>query len=388
MIADLHCHYPMHVMMEEPRDRIGHMTRVRGRPLGDRVRAIVLRAASALLSDRDLWSGERVNLELLQRGRVRLVWSVLHSPFNEIDLSRPYGAPPESDYFRRLLDQLERVESHLATFDDSVATIVSDADALDRALVDDGPIAFVHVLEGGVDLGATPDEIERNVATLRRRGVAYVTLAHLFYRRVATNAHAIPFLPERVYDWVFRQPEGEGLTELGRAAVEAMGRNRILVDLAHMRGDAIEETFEVLDRVAPDMPIVNSHAGYRFGEQEYMLDAPTVERIARRRGMVGLILAQHQLNDGIRKKETETFEESFEVLRRHVDKLHEITGSHEYVGIGSDFDGFIKPTMGGIESMSDMAKLEDALTRHYGAADAELIASGNARRVLRELWRS
>lgn len=388
MIADLHCHYPMHVMMDEPRGRLERMTKVRGRPFGDKLRAVVLRIASALISDRDLWSGERVNLEYLQQGDARVVFSVLHSPFSEIDLGAGYGAPPESGYFADLVEQIEQVERDLDTWDDSVITVVSDEAALDRALESEtGTIAMVHCLEGGVDLGATTEEIEDNVAELKRRGIAYITLAHLFYRQVATNAPAIPFLPDSVYNWVFRQPKGGGLTERGRVAVEAMVRNKILVDLAHMRADALAETFEILDSIAPDMPVVNTHAGYRFGKQEYMLDAPTIERIAKRRGVIGLILAQHQLNDGIRKRETETFEESFEVICKHIDKIREITGSNEFVAIGSDLDGFIKPTMGGLETMADMAQLEQALEQRYGA-DAELIACGNAVRVLRQLWRS
>jgi len=66
--------------------------------------------------------------------------------------------------------------------------------------------------------------------------------------------------------------------------------------------------------------------------------------------------------------------------------LAEITGSHRHTGIGSDFDGFIKPTMGGLESMSDMRTLEEALRDRYGSADAEAICSGNALRVLRAGW--
>ena len=103
--------------------------------------------------------------------------------------------------------------------------------------------------------------------------------------------------------------------------------------------------------------------------------------------MIGLILAQHQLNDGVRKRETKTFEESFEVIARHVDRLREITGSHEHVAIGSDFDGFIKPTMGGLERSSDLARLPAALTARYGAADAERMLSGNVLRVLRTALR-
>jgi microsomal dipeptidase-like Zn-dependent dipeptidase len=262
---------------------------------------------------------------------------------------------------------------------------VHGREELDAALAA-GATALVHCVEGGFHLGATPEEVERNVAELARRGVAYVTLAHLFWRRVAANAPAIPFLPDRLYDLVFPQRAGAGLTELGRAAVRAMARERILVDLSHMRGDALEQAFAILDEVDPAMPVVASHAGWRFGGQRYMLDEETVRRIARRDGVIGLIMAQHQLNDGVREKETRTFEESFAVIRAHVDRIHEITGGYDHVGIGTDFDGFIRPTMGGLETAADLARLESALREHYGDDAAERIASGNALRVLRALW--
>src|SRR5206468_11988835 len=212
----------------------------------------------------------------------------------------------------------------------------------------------------------------------------------LFFRQVATNAPALPFLKDHTYNRLFPQPEGEGLTERGIAAVRAMVRNRVLIDLSHMRPDAIEETFRLLDEddVDPncEMPVVSTHAGYRFGHQEYMHDDATVLEIKRRHGVIGLIMAQHQLNDGVRDTETESFEESFEVIRGHIDRIAEITGSHEYVALGTDFDGFIKPTTGGLETSADLRRLEDALKREYGDADGELIASGNAIRVLRQLW--
>ena len=47
------------------------------------------------------------------------------------------------------------------------------------------------------------------------------------------------------------------------------------------------------------------------------------------------------------------------------------------MAIGSDFDGFIKPTMGGLESSSDLANLRAPLTDRYGA-DAEKILTDNA----------
>ena len=48
-----------------------------------------------------------------------------------------------------------------------------------------------------------------------------MTLAHLFFRQVATNAPAIPFIPDWIYRLLFPQRRDVGLTPLGEAAVRA-----------------------------------------------------------------------------------------------------------------------------------------------------------------------
>ena len=57
----------------------------------DQAGAAVLRVASRLLNDPHVWSTERVNIERLRRGNARVVFSVLHNPFNEMDLDLRYG---------------------------------------------------------------------------------------------------------------------------------------------------------------------------------------------------------------------------------------------------------------------------------------------------------
>ena len=244
----------------------------------------------------------------------------------------------------------------------------------------------MHAVEGGFSLGDGTDEIARNVATLAGRGVAYITLAHLLYRQVATNSSAFPFMSDRWYRRVLPQPEGGGLTERGVAALRAMVGNGVLLDISHMREDALRETFALLDELDPEcrVPVLASHVGYRFGKQEYMLDEATILQVKRRDGVIGLILAQHQLNDGIRK-ETASFDESRAVLFAHIDRIAAITGGYRHLAIGTDFDGFIKPTLAGLEGMGDLGKLERALEDKYGE-NARPIASENVLRVLRQLW--
>jgi microsomal dipeptidase-like Zn-dependent dipeptidase len=392
VVADLHVHYPMHVLAGDREAPLDRMVRVRGRPGAKaKLRGAVLWVASRLLNYRNWDAGPRVTVDFLASGGVRVAFSVLYSPFDEMDLDEPYGAAPEAGYFDALLGQIGTVEDELAGRPG--ARVVRDAAGLDAALADD-VVAIVHCVEGGFHLGATAEQVDASVTALAGRGVAYVTLAHLFWRRVAANAPALPFLPDVVYRTLFPTPAGEGLTELGAAAVRAMYRERMLIDVSHMRGDSLDETFallDALDRESGAGPeehlVIASHAGFRFGGQRYNLDEATVRRVAARGGVIGLIFAQHQLNDGVRRRRTKTLEESLEVIARHVDRIREITGSHRHVAIGSDFDGFIKPTLGGLESSRDLATLADALVARYGAGDAELILAGNALRVLRTALR-
>ena len=387
-MIDLHIHFPMRLLggVEAPRDVIEGMTRVRGREDG-KLRAAVLAIAARLFNFRD-WDGSwRVTPQLLARGEVTIACSVLYRPFSEMDLAEPFAAPPESAYYPKLIELLDATEQEIERNGHVVVRTAAD--------LQDSRMRFAHCVEGGFHLGATPEQVTAHVHELADRGVLYITLAHLFWRRVATNAPALPFLPDALYNVVFPQEKGAALSELGEAAVRAMHERKVLVDISHMREDAIQETFaliEALDvqsgRDPRAYPVIASHAGYRFGGQQYNVSARTVARIAARGGVIGLIFAEHQILDGLRRRGTETFEESFEILCRHIDRIAEITGSHSHAAIGSDLDGFIKPTLAGLQTMADMAPLERALIDRFGQADAELITSANALRVLRTGWGS
>src|SRR5205823_13546128 len=153
--------------------------------------------------------------------------------------------------------------------------------------------------EGGFHLGDTPQHVRENVRRLAAHGVAYVTLAHLFWRDVATNAPALPFLPDWLYGVLFPQPS-TGLSDLGKAALDAMVEEHILIDLTHMSERAMNETFVRLDMLDPDarVPVVVSHGAYRFGGLRYNLRDHQIRAIAARAGVVGLIVCKHYMADG------------------------------------------------------------------------------------------
>jgi microsomal dipeptidase-like Zn-dependent dipeptidase len=162
-----------------------------------------------------------------------------------------------------------------------------------------------------------------------------------------------------------------------------MHARKVIVDISHMRDDAIAETFELIEaldavtgRDPLEYPVIASHAGYRFGGQKYNVSDHTIVKLAARGGVVGLIFAQHQATDGLRRSDTETLDESVEILARHIDAI-----GPAHVALGSDLDGFIKPTLGGIETAADLAPLAKALRARY-PAEADAILEGNARRVI------
>src|SRR5689334_2129786 len=213
----------MHLLERAEHPRLRHALR-RSISLGDRLRAFVIWVANRVANYRKWSSGPRVTLDKLEQGGVRLVLSVLLVPLDEMDLGRPYASGPLEHYYADLLEQIDRVEAELHKDDPDgrrhvIARRAADLDDPDR-------VAFVHCVEGGFHLGTTEAEVRAHVAELARRGVAYVTLAHLFFRRIATNAPALPFLSDAWYDRIFPQPD-EGLAPLGRAAVEAMFEHKM-----------------------------------------------------------------------------------------------------------------------------------------------------------------
>lgn len=388
VIADLHAHYPMHLVPQGEGTVLDLITSPRARwRLLDRARAGLVEIASRFANYESFEAGPRVTVPLMRDGGVRVALSVLYSPFDELDLRKRYPSPPDDGYLDSILRQAEAVERDIADSFADQATVAHEPAELDAALAA-GKLALIHCVEGGFHLGGSPESIDRAVTELARRGTLYITLAHLIFRGVATNSNAIPFLADPIYHALFPQPRA-GLTELGRAAVRAMVRERVLVDVTHMSRRAFDETLALLDALDPDrtVPVIASHAAYRFGADRYNLSDSEVRRIAARDGVIGLILAEHQAANGLRWRHTRKLDDSLEIVFSHLDRFRQLTGSHRHSAIGTDLDGFIKPTLAGLEDASRLDRLEAALVNRYGEDDARLIASDNVVRLLRTYWR-
>lgn len=382
MIADLHCHYPMHLVAGEP--DAGGPQEGWLRQFADRIEGGILDLVAKVVNDAGWSSGWRVSLEGLKTGGAGIVCSVLYWPASEFDPLHLNDEPPLDRYFDYLREQLESIESGLpdATSDGTPVFVARAAADLDRR-----GLCFVHCVEGGFQLGADADTLDERVQWLSQHGVLYITVAHLFYRCMATEAPAIPAFTDGEFRELFPEPDDVGLTELGTKLIEAMYRHKILVDISHMSERAVAATFELVERLEGDgdkaaYPIIATHVGMRSAgpagrAQEYNLSAETARKIAEREGVIGLIGAQHQLGD------TSASDGSAALIKKHLDAIGAAVGDASSVAaLGTDIDGFIKPTLVGFERAEDFASLEKWV-RQSGQTDPEAILHGNAERVIR-----
>jgi microsomal dipeptidase-like Zn-dependent dipeptidase len=386
MLVDLHAHYPMHVIPDDQpqlRERPGAFENMLGWDARRKAQII------DRISERFNYEGQdlehpSVTINGMVGGDVRIALSVLYQPFDEIKL----GTRPVDGSTDHIFEQMNAVEDSIApgvAGHRSDVIPVKSAGDLERAARGE-VYGLVHCIEGGFSLGPDESAIAGEVEALAKRGLGYVTVAHLLWRRYATNAPALPFFPDWVYHAIFWQPWWRGLSRLGKAAVEAMVANRVLVDVSHMSGRAIKDVLEIV-RASPGTPVIASHSATRLGRRSlgYNLSRTQVQDIARVGGVVGLILCSHYISHGQPElPEKATIEDSMPLLFSHIDKIVEWTGgSFDHVGIGSDLDGFIKPALPGLKDMDNMADLQVRLADRYGPESAEKISSGNALRMLR-----
>ena len=159
-IADLHCHYPMHLLADgeaKPDPVLKAMTSVKKKPRWDKFKALLLKVAARTFNFRRFCDTWRVDLERLAEGKVKLVFSVLYMPDAEMNIEDWPNGSPDDDYYGELTTLIKTVNKSLegdGTPAQRKAVVVKAPGDLEPAPGDDLP-RFVHCIEGGFHLGGT-----------------------------------------------------------------------------------------------------------------------------------------------------------------------------------------------------------------------------------------
>jgi microsomal dipeptidase-like Zn-dependent dipeptidase len=357
-LLDLHAHFPMHTRFP-PRISQGPP------PIG---KELEFWAANQLLNYQG--GKPRVSLDELMAGTGGGIGSVLYDPDDEFF----HDSKPIPEAFDNILAQMDNVEQEVA----GKLKVATNPAQVRQYLRDDEKFLF-HCVEGACALGGNPANVEK----LAARGVAYVIVAHLFYRGVASCQNAFPYVPDPVFETLLNpeQDSTVGLTGLGVKIVDALLGSRILVDITHANDIAQNQIFQMA-RDHGNAPVISSHNGVR-GTSNYPLNLSpeAVRQIVDSKGVIGVILFPYWL----RQPEDQVFgDNGMDLVFEAIDYIRTISNSYDYVAIGSDLDGFIQP----IKDCPDYSRtpvLVAAIRSKYPKY-AEQILWRNALDVLERGW--
>jgi membrane dipeptidase len=230
-------------------------------------------------------------------------------------------------------------------------TLAGDADAI-RTAHAAGKVACFAGLEGAHALRGGLDDL----AGLRAEGLRYVGLVHF-----TANEACRPMV-----GWGARAEAG--LTNFGRDLVDELGRQHILVDLAHASRGAVRETCA---RVR--VPLICSHTACNAVHASPRgLDDAEIRLIADTGGVVGVIFVTPFIGPGGARQ-----------AARHLDHLRRLVGV-EACALGSDWEGFsFYPS--DLSSAEKLPNLTQALLElGWSAEDIHAAYGGNVLRVIAE----
>jgi membrane dipeptidase len=297
---------------------------------------------------------------------------------------------PGPEAVKMVFEQIDVVHRLMEKYPDTFELALT-ADDVQR-IHKKGKIASLIGMEGG-------HSIDDSLAILRMTyalGARYMTLTHTENNDWADSSGD--------------KPRHHGLTPFGEKVVLEMNRLGMLVDLSHVSDDTMRAALKVTKA-----PVIFSHSSARaICNHPRNVPDDILKLTAENRGVVmvcfvpGFVVqrestdldAWEKENDRLKKvfpNDTAKVEQGIKEWRAshppprrgtisdvadHIDHIREVAGIN-YIGLGSDFDGF----RGGIDGLDDVsgypALLVELLRRGYSKIDLEKIAGLNVLRVLR-----
>ncbi len=325
----------------------------------------------------------------------RAVAGGLDAPFMSIyipaDFQKTGGAKELAD---KLIDDMEKV---VASAPDKFMIAKSVADV--ETAFASGKIALPMGMENGAALEGSFD----NLKHFHERGIRYITLTHSKWNHISDSSYD----PDKHWG---------GLSDFGKELVVAMNNIGVMVDISHVSDDTFWQVMDIA-KVAP----IASHSSARHftpGFERNMSD-DMIKRLAEAGGVIminyGSSFLTAQANEYGKPREiayeawltasgtekSDEAEDAFDAQWKiehpfpyadlsdvldHIDHVIKITGSVDFVGIGSDYDGVGDSLPTGLKDVSSYPKvIEGLLERGYSQEDIKKILSGNLLRVWRQV---
>jgi membrane dipeptidase len=295
------------------------------------------------------------------------------------------------------LEQIDCVARIVATYPETFEAARTAADV--RRVIAGGRIAALLGAEGGHSIDCSLGVLR----TLRRLGVAYMTLTHNQNVPWADAATDVPTVG--------------GLTDFGRDVVLEMNRIGMMVDISHVAPVTMHAALDV-----SRAPVIFSHSSCR-ALTDHVRDAPdaVLERLAGNGGILMITFvpdfvsqdcADHSAAEDAKRHElgldkvtvyTEHSGEHHEPgaaaefaawqaanpaptatlaqVADHVEHARNVAGA-AHIGLGGDYDGTESLPLGLQDVSTYPALLAELANRGWSDADLEALTGGNILRVL------
>jgi membrane dipeptidase len=175
-------------------------------------------------------------------------------------------------------------------------------------------------------------------------------------------------------DGTYEVRTGGGLTRFGLELVQECNRLGILIDISHLAPAGVRDVLEASSR-----PIIASHSNaHALCSHVRNLTDEQLAAVAAKGGVVGVTYVPEFLTNGGQGA-------SLDTLLDHVAHIVQVAGI-DHVGLGSDFDGFTSAPPAGLEDVTHLPALSEALVRRgYAADQVRKVLGGNFMRVFRQV---
>ena len=305
----------------------------------------------------------------------RLVASGITGQFFSAWVDAPYASRRPDGSFERAVEYVDSIRAFVARHPEQLTFATTAADV--RRAKREGKIAALIGVEGGHAIEASLD----NLRELHRRGARYLTLTWNNGNEWAGSSIGVG------------GTRTAGLTDFGREVVREMNRLGMLVDVSHVS----EQTF--FDAVAASRaPVIASHSSARaLAGHPRNLSDDQLRAIARNGGVVAVNFYAPFLDAGFaaamdslerssgadaRSRILALPRPSLSVLIDHIEHVARVAG-HDHVALGSDFDGVGGLLPRGMEDVTHLPRIVQALLdRGWSHGDLRKLLGENLLRVL------
>ena len=320
----------------------------------------------------------KVNIPKMDYGGMDVAWFIVYTAQGELNKE---GYKKAAINATEKFDAIKRLVSEYAPEKISLATNSNQVDSIMKM---GKKVAMIGV-ENAYPIGEDLHEIKR-YANL---GARYMSLAH--------NGHN-QFSDSNTGEFD-NSSKHNGISELGKKAIDSMNYYGIIVDISHPSKEAIRQTI-----IHSKAPVIASHSSARtLSDHPRNLDDEQLFWIKENGGVVQTVAlalfvskekhekymtAIEKLEDKFNKEELEKIKKKFPPVNvsdfvDHIDYIKNKIGI-DHVGISSDFDGG-----GGIEGWQDASETFNVtlelVKRGYTLEEISKIWSGNLLRVLDEV---